>query len=67
MTRDEAEELRERLREQYPDGDAEVTRVWGGAEVYAGDPNLGGWVFMRTTGDSPLLRILADQRRAAQV
>jgi len=60
MTRDDARDLQCRLEMRYPDGDVEVTRVFGGVEVEAG--TTCDRVFMRTTDDSPLLVLLAQTR-----
>jgi len=57
MTREEACEVERQLRKRYPAGSVEVTRVFGGIEVEASDGR--GFIFMRTTDDSPLLRLLA--------
>jgi phosphomannomutase len=65
MTREEAEDLRVQLQEAYPEGNVEVTRVPGGVEVKAGHGT--DWVFMRTSDDSPLLRLLARQHRATRM
>lgn len=56
MTREQARQLRRQLRQRYPQGNVDVTRVFGGVEVAAGDGH--GWLFLRTTDDSPLLRLL---------
>ena len=60
MTREDAEDLRCQLQQVYPEGNVEVTRVPGGVEVMAYDES-GGWVFMRTADDSPLLGLLAHR------
>jgi hypothetical protein len=59
MTREEARELRRQLRKAYPDGDVEVTRVFGGVEITAGDGGAHGYTFLRVADDSPLLVLLA--------
>jgi hypothetical protein len=56
MTRDEARQLEQQLRQHYPEGDVEVTRVFGGVEVEAG--NVNGYTFLRVADDSPLLVLL---------
>lgn len=62
VTRDEIRHLERQLAERYPD--VSVARVFGGVEVQAGDAS--GWIFLRTTGDSPLLTLLAEQRLATR-
>jgi len=56
MTRDHARRLERQLRQRYPEGDVDVTRVFGGVEVEAG--TACDRVFLRTTDDSPLLVLL---------
>ena len=56
MTREEARQVERQLRQRYPEGNVEVTRVFGGVEVAA--YNERGGVFMRITDDSPLLVLL---------
>jgi hypothetical protein len=53
MTRDEARQLERQIEQRYPQCRAEVTRVFGGAQVEASDGQ--GWVFIRADNDSPLL------------
>jgi len=71
MTREDARQLQRQLRQQYPQDNVDVTRVFGGVEVAAGNGH--GWLFLRTTDDSPLLRLLGadlatheDLRRSAR-
>ena len=60
MTREEARQLERQLLERYPADSVHVARVFGGVEVEAGNGH--GWMFLRTTEDSPLLVLLgADQ------
>ena len=56
MTREQARQLERQLRQRHPESNVEVTRVFGGVEVAAG--NRHGWMFLRTTDDSPLLILL---------
>jgi hypothetical protein len=56
MTRDAVRQVERQLRKRYPSGTVEVTRVFGGVEVTAGDGR--GWVFIRAADDSPLLTLL---------
>jgi hypothetical protein len=65
MTRDDARQLERQLRQRYPDGDVEVNRVFGGVEGEAG--TTCDRVFMRTTDASPLLVLLAHQKRPSQM
>ena len=56
MTRDAARRLERQLRARYPVGNVEVTRVWGGVEVEAGNDR--DRTFLRVADDSPLLALL---------
>ena len=59
MTRDDARRLERQLRQRYPAGDVEVTRVFGGVKVSASNGH--GYVFVRVDDDSPLLVLLGTR------
>lgn len=56
MTREQARQVEQQLSNRYPGAHVDVTRVFCGVEVMVSDRH--GWVFMRTTDDSPLLALL---------
>jgi hypothetical protein len=62
MTREEARQVERQLMRRYPGDTVEVTRVFGGVEVAAGDKR--GWVFLRAADDSPLLALLTASPEA---
>lgn len=62
MTRDEARQLERQLRRRFPAGTVDVTRVFGGVEVQAGDGR--GSAFIRAADDSPLLVLLCPATAA---
>jgi hypothetical protein len=61
MTREEARRLEQQLIDRYPGGSVDVTRVFGGVEVTAGDAS--GSLFMRAADGSPLPALLAALQR----
>ena len=60
MTREEARQVEQQLRERYPKGTVEVTRVFGGVEIETSD--AGESVFIRAADGSPLLVLLTAVR-----
>jgi hypothetical protein len=55
MTREQARQVARKLRQRYPGGTVDVTRVFGGVEVTAAGES--GYVFLRADDDSPLLAL----------
>jgi len=55
MTREQARQVERKLRQRYPGGTVDVTRVFGGVEVTAAGES--GYVFLRADDDSPLLTL----------
>lgn len=64
MTRDEARQLERQLRQRYPQGSVDVTRIFGGVEVTAADAH--GSVFIRAADGSPLLVLLGPMTPEGQ-